>query len=301
MKPVFEFARKNPQRLVYAEGEDERVLHAVQEVVDEGLAQPILIGRARVVQERIHKLGLRIRAGQHFVLVEMQNEARHATLVGAAMVRAGEADAMLCGTISKPQEHLCYISEQIGLHPAASVFAALNILMLPNRTLFVCDTHVNLDPSAEQVAEMTLLAAQEVRRFGIVPKVALLSHSNFGGFDDVSARKMRRACELLRGMAPELEVEGEMHGDAAMSEKLRRQAFPDSRLKGEANLLIMPNLDAANIAFNLLKMVAGEGADMNIGPVLLGAAKSIHILTPTTTVRRIVNMSALAVAGVKTH
>ena len=301
MKPVFELARKSPQRLVYAEGEDERVLHALQVVVDEGLARPILIGSRAVVQQRIKKLGLRLRVGEHFTLVDTQQDTRHATLIGASMVHAGEADAMLCGTLSRPQEHLPYVRDVIGLHAAAGVLAALNILMLPNRTLFVCDTHVNLDPSAEQVAEMTLLAAEEVRRFGIVPKVALLSHSNFGGFDDASARKMQRACELLRSRAPELEVEGEMHADAAISEKLRLQVFPASRLKGEANLLIMPNLDAANIAFNLLKTVVGEHEDISIGPVLLGAAKSIHILTPTTTVRRIVNMSALAVAGVKTH
>jgi len=206
---------------------------------------------------------------------------------------------MLCGTFAQPLEHLPYIKNVIGLRPGASVFAAMNILMLPNRTVFICDTHINLDPTPEQVAEMTMLAADEVRRFGIVPKVALLSHSSFGSFDNASASKMKRAHALLQQMAPTLEMDGEMHGDAAMSEKLRLQVFPDSRLKGEANLLIMPNLDAANIAFNLLKMIAGDG--ITIGPVLLGAAKSIHILTSTATVRRIVNMSALAVAGVEAH
>jgi malate dehydrogenase (oxaloacetate-decarboxylating)(NADP+) len=327
MKPVFDLAKKNPQRLVYAEGEDERVLHAVQVVVDEGLARPILIGRPDVVQQRIHRLGLRIQPGVHFELINPENDARYRTywteyhrlsqrngvtpeyakhemrhshtLIGAMLIHMDEADAMLCGTYAQPENHLRYVSEVIGLRPGASVFAAMNILLLPNHTLFICDTHVNLDPSAEQIAEMTMLAADEVRRFGIIPKVALLSHSNFGSFSDESAGKMRRAREMLEQMAPQLEVEGEMHGDAALSEKLRLQIFPNSRLKGAANLLIMPNLDAANISFNLLKVLAGEG--ITIGPILLGAAKSVHILTPTVTVRRIVNMSALAVAGVKTH
>ena len=325
MKPVFNMARKNPKRLVYAEGEDERVLHAVQVVVDEGLARPILIGRPAVIEQRIHKLGLRIHAGEHFEVVNPESDPRYRsywmeyhrlmqrngvteeyakremrrshTLIGAILIRMGAADAMLCGTFSRPQEHLHYIREVTGLRPGATIFAAMNILRLPNRTLFVCDTHINFDPTAEQVAEMTLLAAEEVRRFGITPKVALLSHSNFGSFDNASAHKMNRARELLEQLAPELEVEGEMHGDAALSETLRLQIFPNSRLKGEANLLIMPNLDAANIAFNLIKMISGEGA--TIGPVLLGAAKSVHVLTSTSTVRRIVNMSALAVAGVK--
>jgi malate dehydrogenase (oxaloacetate-decarboxylating)(NADP+) len=327
MKPVFDLAKKSPKRLVYAEGEDERVLHAVQVVVDEGLALPILVGRPTVIEQRIHRLGLRIQAGKHFEVVNPENDPRYRsywmeyhrlmqrngvtqeyakremrrsnTLIGAMLVRMGAADAMLCGTSSRPQEHLHYIREVTGLRPGATVFAAMNILRMSSRTLFVCDTHINFDPTAEQVAEMTLLAAEEVRRFGITPKVALLSHSNFGSFDNASASKMSRARELLEQRAPTLEVEGEMHGDAALSEKLRMQIFPNSRLKGEANLLIMPNLDAANIAFNLLKIVAGEGA--TIGPVLLGAAKSVHILTSTATVRRIVNMSALAVAAVKTY
>ncbi len=299
MKPVFDLAKNHPKRLVYAEGEDERVLHAVQVVVDEGLARPILVGRPAAIESRILRLGLRLRPGEHFTLVDPEGGTRHNTLISAAMVRTGKADAMLCGMVSKPQEHLRFISDEIGLQPSASVFATLNILLLPGHTLFICDTHINLDPTAEQVAEMALLAAEEIRRFGITPKVALLSHSNFGGFDDASARKMSRARELLEEKAPELEVEGEMHADAAVSEQLRKRLFPASRLKGEANLLIMPNLDAANISFNLLKVVAGDG--ITIGPVLLGAARSVHIMTPTATVRRIVDMSALAVAGVKTH
>ena len=299
MKPVLDYAKNHPKRLVYAEGEDDRVLHAVQAVVDEGLAHPILIGRPAMVAQRILKLGLRIRAGEHFVLVNPEGLARHNTLIGASMVNAGEADALLCGMVSMPQEHLRFIDGEIGLHSDASVFATLNILPLPNHTLFICDTHINLDPSAEQIAEITLLAVAEMHRFGITPKVALLSHSNFGGFDDASARKMRHANELLKQKAPGLEVDGEMHADTAVSEALRMQLFPNSRLHGPANLLIMPNLDAANISFNLLKMIAGDG--ITIGPVLLGAAKSVHIMTPSATVRRIVEMSALAVAGVQTH
>ncbi|HXU92095.1 MAG TPA: NADP-dependent malic enzyme [Gallionella sp.] len=299
MKPVFDMAKRRPQRLVYAEGEDERVLHAVRAVVDEGLAKPILVGNAAAIAQRIEKLGLRLGVGVDFELVDCSNDARHPTLIAATLVREGRADAMLCGTSAKPQEHLRHVQDVIGLRQGASVFAAMNILMLKEHTLFICDTHVNLDPTAEQIAEMTLLAAEEVRRFGITPKVALLSHSNFGSFDDASARKMSRARELLEQRAPGLEVEGEIHGDAAVSAAVRAQVFPDSRLKDDANLLVMPNLDAANIAFNLLKVLAGDG--ITIGPVLLGAAKSVHILTNTATVRRIVNMSALAVVGVNTH
>ena len=325
MKPVFELAKQSPKRLVYAEGEDKRVLHAVQTVVDEGIAHPILVGRPAVIEQRIANLGLRIRAGEHFELVNPESDPRYReyweeylhlmerkgvtpeiakremrrsnTLIAAMLVRKGAADAMLCGTDSQPLRHLRYIDEVIGRRSGVSVYAAMNILLLPQHTLFICDTHVNLDPSAEQVAEMTALAAEEMRRFGLMPKIALLSHSNFGSFDDESARKMNRARELLEKSAPELEVEGELHGDAALSESLRAGIFPNSRLKGAANLLIMPNLDAANIAYNLLKMTVGEG--IAIGSILLGANKSVHILTSTATVRRIVNMSALAVAGTK--
>ncbi|HEX5337033.1 MAG TPA: NADP-dependent malic enzyme [Gallionella sp.] len=327
MKPVFDAAKQAPKRLAYAEGEDPRVLHAVQTVVDEGIAFPILVGRPAVVEQRIAKLGLRIRAGEDFELVNPESDPRYReywgeyhrlmqrqgvtpdsakremrrrnSLIAAMLVRQGSADAMLCGTVSQPLHHLRYIDEVIGHKPGASVYAAMNILMLPKHTLFICDTHVNLDPSAEQVAEMAMLAAEEVRRFGLTPKVALLSHSSFGSHADASAAKMARARELLEQRAPELEVEGEMHGDAALSESLRAEIFPASRLKGEANLLVMPNLDAANISYNLLKMTAGEG--ITIGSILLGANKSVHILTSSATVRRIVNMSALAVAGVKTH
>jgi malate dehydrogenase (oxaloacetate-decarboxylating)(NADP+) len=327
MKPVFEAAKRAPQRLVYAEGEESRVLHAVQTVVDEGMAFPILVGRPEVIEQRIAKLGLRIRAGEHFELVNPESDSRYReywgeyhrlmqrhgvtpstakramrrsnTLIAAMLVRMGDADAMLCGTVSQPLRHLRYINEVIGQRPGVNVYAGMNILMLPKHTLFICDTHVNLDPTAEQVAEMTILAAEEMRRFGLTPKVALLSHSNFGSHEDASARKMSRARELLEMLAPELEVEGEMHGDVALSESMRTAAFPNNALKGTANLLIMPNLDAANIAYNLLKMTGADG--ITIGSILLGANKSVHILTTTATVRRIVNMSALAVAGVKLH
>ncbi|MDO9010203.1 MAG: NADP-dependent malic enzyme [Gallionella sp.] len=327
MKPVFDAAKRAPKRLVYAEGEDMRVLHAVQTVVDEGLAYPILVGRPAVIEQRITKLGLRIRAGVDFELVNPESDPRfreycneyhslmqrrgvtpeaakremrrRTSLIAAMLVRMNSADAMLCGTISQPLHHLPYIDQVIGHSPGVNIYATMNILMLQHHTLFICDTYVNLDPNAEQIVEMTLLAAEEVRRFGLTPKVALLSHSNFGSHDNASAHKMSRARELLEQQAPELEVEGEIHGDAALSESLRLTIFPNARLKGEANLLIMPNLDAANIAYNLLKLTGGDGD--SIGSILLGANKSAHILTSSATVRRIVNMSALAVAAVKTH
>jgi malate dehydrogenase (oxaloacetate-decarboxylating)(NADP+) len=321
MKPVFAAAKASPKRLVYTEGEEERVLRAVQVVVDEGLAKPILIGRPEVVSMRIEKAGLRIQAGRDFELVNPDNDPRYrdywtlyyeimqrkgvsqeyakrevrrrTTLIGALMVRFGHADAMLCGTFGQHNLHLKYIRNVLELRQGVHTPAAMNVLLLPKRTLFICDTYVNDNPTAQEIAEMTVLAAEEVQRFGIAPKVALLSHSNFGNSDAASAQKMRDALAILQKLAPSLEVEGEMHGDAAISEEIRNQIFPNSRLKGEANLLIMPTLDAANIAFNLLKAAAGDG--VTIGPILLGAAKPVHILTQTATVRRIVNMTALAV------
>jgi malate dehydrogenase (oxaloacetate-decarboxylating)(NADP+) len=215
------------------------------------------------------------------------------------MVKQNEADAMLCGTYGEHSTHLNYIANVIGLRPGVKQFAAMNLLLLDERTLFICDTYVNPDPTAEQLAEITMLAAEEVRRFGLVPKVALLSHSNFGSARTQSAQKMSRVRELLEQLAPQLEVDGEMHGDAALSPEIRLQVFPNSRLKDEANLLIMPTLDAANISFNLLKVIAGEG--ITVGPILLGAAKTCHILTPTATVRRLVNMTALAVVDAGSH
>ncbi|HWA13136.1 MAG TPA: NADP-dependent malic enzyme [Burkholderiales bacterium] len=319
MKPVFTAAKKNPMRVVFCEGEDERVLRAAQAVVDEGVARPILIARPEVLNPRIEKYGLRIRPGKDFECVNPNSDprfrdywqeyyalvqrkgisaeyakrevTRRTTLIGALMVRRGDADAMLCGTIAQFSLHVDYIANVIGLRKGVNQFAAMNMLILPKRTLFICDTYVNPDPTAEQIAEMTIIAAEEVQRFGIVPKVALLSHSNFGTSRHPSAQKMSKAREILEHRAPQLEVEGEMHGDAALDESIRMRIFPNSRLKGEANLLIMPTLDAANIAFNLLKISAGDG--ITVGPILLGAAKPVHILTPTATVRRLVNMAAL--------
>ena len=322
MKPIFAAAKQGPKRrIVYAEGEDERVLRAAQVVVDESLARPILIGRPTVLEKRMERFGLRMRAGIDFELVnpefdprfreywteyhrlterrgvsqqyaQIEMRRRH-TLIGAMMIHRGEADGMLCGTFGTHALHLKYIDEVIGMRSGARHFYAMNVLMLPKRTVFICDTYVNLDPTAEQIAEMTVLAVEEIRRFGVVPKAALLSHSSFGTSDAPSARKMRQALALIQSLAPELEIEGEMHGDAALNPDLRLANFPNSRLKGEANLLIMPTLEAANIAFNLLKTAAGDG--ITIGPILLGAARPAHILTPSATVRRIVNMTALTV------
>jgi malate dehydrogenase (oxaloacetate-decarboxylating)(NADP+) len=321
MKPVFDKAKQAPKRVIFAEGEDERVLRAVQAVVDEGLARPVLIGRPEVVDMRLEKFGLRVRPGKDFELVNPESDPRYrdvwtdyfnimrrrgvtpddarthvrqsTTLIGAMLLRRGDGDALLCGTYGRHKDHLRHINNVIGLEKGAGIFAAMNVLLLPGRTLFVCDTYVNEDPSAEQLAEIAVMAAEEVKRFGISPKVALLSHSNFGTDDSPSVLKMSRARELIAQRAPDLEVEGEMHGDAALSEEIRNRVYPDSRLKGQANLLVMPNLDAANISFNLLKMTSGEG--LTIGPILLGAAMPVHILTPSTTVRRLVNMTALAV------
>jgi malate dehydrogenase (oxaloacetate-decarboxylating)(NADP+) len=320
MKPVFARAKQEPKRLVYAEGEEERVLRAVQVVTEEGLAKPILIGRPDVVDQRIDRLGLRIRAGKDFELINPDSDPRYreywtlyhrlterkgvsveyaktevrrrTTLIAALLVRQGEADAMICGTYDQHHKHLRYIENVIGLRPGVNNFAAMNMLLHPKGTFFICDTYVNPDPTAEQLAEIAILAADEVSRFGMTPKVALLSHSSFGTADTPSAAKMRKTLRLLEKLAPKLEVEGEMHGDAAMSEDIRSRIFPNSRLRGAANLLVMPTVDAANIAFNLIK-VLGDG--ITVGPILLGCARPCHILTPTATVRRIINMSALAV------
>ena len=321
MKPLFSAAKATPRRVVYAEGEDERVLRAVQVVLDEGLARPLLIGRPAVIERRLKQLGLRMRPGPDFNLVNPDEDPRYRdywttyhklterkgvspeyakiemrrrnTLIGAMLMHKGEADAMLCGTFGAHALHLHYVDQVIGLRQGVRHYAAMNALMLPKRMVFICDTYVTADPDAEHIADMTILAAEEVRRFGIAPKVALLSASNFGSVPLDSAEKMRRALALLHERAPELEVEGEMHGDAALSEEIRLKVFPNSRLRGEANLLIMPTLEAANIAFNLLKTAAGDG--VTIGPILLGAARTVHILTPSASVRRIVNMTALTV------
>jgi malate dehydrogenase (oxaloacetate-decarboxylating)(NADP+) len=321
MKPVFAAAKHAPKRVVYCEGEDERVLRAVQQVVDEGIARPTLVGRREVVQTRIERLGLRLRAGVDYDLVDPTYDTRYReyseayhklaqrkgvtpqiarlemrrryTLIGVMLMSMRAVDAMLCGVVGCYDSHLRFVDHVIGLRPGVKNYAAMNALLLPNRTVFICDTYVNYDPTAEQIAEMTLLAVEEIRRFGITPKVALLSHSSFGAANTPTAVKMRRALELIEKLAPHLEVEGEMQGDAALSQEIRERVFPNARLKANANLLVMPTLDAANIAFNLLKTAAGDG--ITVGPILLGVAGPVHILTPSATVRRIVNMTALTV------
>jgi malate dehydrogenase (oxaloacetate-decarboxylating)(NADP+) len=320
MRPIFERARSDPKRVVYAEGEDERVLRAVQQAVDEGLARPIIIARRDVVRRRIERLNLRFKLDQDVELVDPQSDPRYNDYsalyhqlmerkgispdyarylvrtrnpaIAALMVKRGEADAMLCGAVGQYHRHLQHIIDIIGLKPGASAPAALSALVLPKGTFFLCDTYVISNPSAAQLAEITLRAATVVRMFGVEPKVALLSHSNFGSSDDPSAVKVREALAMLRDLAPQLEVEGEMHGDTAVSEDIRQRIFPNSQLKGAANLLIMPNLDAANIAFSLLTAL-GDG--LAIGPMLLGTRQPAHIVTPSTTVRGLLNMTAIAV------
>jgi malate dehydrogenase (oxaloacetate-decarboxylating)(NADP+) len=294
MQPVFAAARKVAparSRIVFAEGERERVLRAAQVLVDEGLARPVLVGRPKVIGERVHALGLRLRRDEDFTIVDPQSEAT--TLVAAKLLKNHGADGMICGTIGATTQHLGHIGRVIGLAPEASVFAAMSVLMLPGRQLFIVDTHINQDPDAEALAEITLMAAEGARRFGVEPKVALVSHSDFGSSDAPSARKLRKALALVRERAPSLEIDGEMHGDSALNEAVRRASSPATTLSGSANLLVLPNLDAASIAYNLLKTAAGN--NVAIGPVLLGCAAPVHILTPAVTVRRIVNMAALAV------
>ena len=323
MRAIFQAARQaRGKRIIYAEGEDERVLRAAQIVVEERFARPILIGRLSVIEHRLQKANLRIRPGVDFDIVNPESDERYRecwtayhqlmvrhgvtpalakealrrkpTVIGSILLKLGYADGLLCGMTGQYKHHLGVISQVIGRRPGVKTLAAMNHLMLPGHSLFICDTQINEDPSAEEVAEMTLIAADQVRRFGIHPKVALLSHSNFGSASSESARKMRRAAALLSADPSHgLEIDGEMHGDSALSDAIRREANPDSTLKGDANLLVMPNLDSANIAYNLLKMTGGEG--VTIGPILLGAARPVHVMTATSTVRRLVNMTALAV------
>ncbi|MGO4479338.1 NADP-dependent malic enzyme [Massilia sp. 2TAF26] len=324
MKPLFQVAKSAPaelKRIVYAEGEDERVLRAVQVVVDEGLARPILVGRPAVLEQRIEKFGLRLKPGQHFDVINPDFDERYRdywqtyhqmvmrkgvtqdmaklamrrrhTLIGAMMVHKGDADGMICGTYGTTHAHLEFIDKVLGLRPGANVYAAMNFVITEERQLAMVDTHVNENPTAEELAEITIMAAEELERFGITPRAALLSHSNFGTSNSESAQKMRAALALVQQKAPNLEVDGEMHGDAALDSKLRAKIMPQSTLKGDANLVVMPNIDAANIAYNLLKTAAGNG--IAVGPVLLGCARPVHILTPSATVRRIVNMTALCV------
>jgi malate dehydrogenase (oxaloacetate-decarboxylating)(NADP+) len=323
MKPIFTLAKQAAhKRVAYAEGEEERVLRAVQVVVDEHLARPTLIGRPEVIAQRVEKFGLRLEAGRDYDLVNTEHDhrfrdywqtyhqmtqrkgvtaqlakiemRRRLTLIGAMLLHKGEVDGMLCGTWGTTQMHLHYLDQVIGLRAGAKTYACMNGLILPGRQVMLVDTHVNYDPTAEQLAEITVMAAEEMMRFGLQPKAALLSHSNFGSSNHPSARKMRETLALLQVQAPWLEVDGEMHGDAALDANARADLMPRSTLSGEANLLVLPNIDAANISYNLLKTAAGGG--IAIGPVLLGAAKPVHILTPSATVRRIVNMTALTVA-----
>ncbi len=323
MKPIFQIAKKaQHKRVAYAEGEEERVLRAVQVVVDEGIARPTLIGRPQVIAQRCERFGLRLQEGRDYDVVNTEFDHRYRdywqtylamterkgvtqqlakiemrrrlTLIGAMMLHKGEVDGMLCGTWSNTAMHLQYIDQVIGKRPGVKNFACMNGLILPGRQVMLVDTHVNYDPTAEQIAEITMMAAEEMMRFGLRPKAALLSHSNFGSSNQPSAVKMREALRLIKEIAPWLEADGEMHGDAALDPKYRGELVSSSPLTGEANLLVMPNIDAANIAYNLLKTAAGGG--IAIGPVLLGAAKPVHVLTPSATVRRIVNMTALTVA-----
>ena len=323
MRPVFHQARENPKRVLFADGEDERVLRAAQTAIDEKIARPILIGRPAVVDMRIAKLALRMRAGQEFDIVNPEDDDRfneswkayyerrarhgvtptiakamirkHNTLIGVLLLQRGDADAMICGIGSRFDNQLKYVDEVIGLKPGVQTYAAMNVLMLPEQTLFICDTHVNEDPSAEEIADMTIQAAEEVQRFGIEPNVALISHSNFGSRTTASAKKMAHARQILLERAPGLNVDGEMQADAALSESILKSNFPDTTLNGPANLLIMPNIDTGNVTYNLLKMTGSNG--VAIGPILLGAARPVHILTNSSTVRRIINMTALAVVN----
>jgi malate dehydrogenase (oxaloacetate-decarboxylating)(NADP+) len=322
MKPIFAAAKRAaPRRIVYAEGEEERILRAVQVVVDEHLAIPILIGRPAVLEQRIERYGLRLRPGVDFEVVNPESDSRYRqywetyhrmmerkgvteqyaklemrrrhTLIGSMMIHFGEADGMVCGTFGSHSLHLHYVDQILGLQPGIHTYAAMNLLMLPNRSVALVDTHVNADPTAEQIAEITLMAADEMRRIGIEPRVALLSHSNFGGSNETSAAKMRQALGMIRELRPELNIDGEMHGDVALDAELRKSIMPRSTLSGEANLLVLPTIDAANISYNLLKVAAGNG--IAIGPILLGCKGSVAILTSSATVRRIVNMTALTV------
>ena len=331
MRPIFAIAKRaQNKRVAYAEGEDERVLRAAQVVIDERIARPVLIGRPAVIAQRIERFGLRLKEELDYEVVNVEHDHRYRdfwqtyhrmterkgvtvqmakiemrrrlTLIGAMLLHKGQVDGMLCGTWSTTASHLHYIDQVIGKRVGGSpstaqdvrIYACMNGLVLPNRQVFLVDTHVNADPTAEELCEITVMAGEELRRFGIEPKAALLSHSNFGTSDHPSAVKMRRTLELLRREAPWLEVDGEMHGDVALDGAMRQALMPRSTLSGDANLLVLPNIDAANIAYNLLKTAAGGG--IAIGPVLLGAAKPVHVLTASATVRRIVNMTALTVA-----
>jgi malate dehydrogenase (oxaloacetate-decarboxylating)(NADP+) len=319
MKPVFAQAKEQLRRIIYAEGEDERILRAAQVVREEALARAVLVGRPAVIDARLKRFGLSIRPGDDFDLVNPDDDPRfrdyvltyievagrrgvtpdaartivrtNNTVIAALGVRRGEADGMICGVEGRYMSHLYHIRDIVGLAPGVRDFAALSLVITPKGAFFMADTQVATDPNAEEIAAMAVLAAAHVRRFGLTPKIALVSHSDFGSYDSASSRKMRRACELLLAQHPDLEVEGEMHGDSALNPAHRERVFPHSRLKGEANILIMPNLDAANIAYQMVKVVADA---LPVGPILIGAARPAHILTPSVTARGVVNMTAVA-------
>lgn len=327
MKPIFSQARADAKRVVLAEGEEARVLHATQELITLGLAKPILIGRPSVIEMRIQKLGLQIKPGVDFEIVNNESDPRfkeywneyysimkrrgitqeqaqravisNTTVIGAIMVHRGEADALICGTIGEYHEHFSVVQEIFGYREGVHTAGAMNALLLPSGNTFIADTYVNDDPSPDELAEITVMAAETVRRFGIEPKVALLSHSNFGSSKSAAACKMRQTLDLVRARAPELMIDGEMHGDAALVESIRNERMPDSPLKGSANVLIMPNVEAARISYNLLRVSSSEG--VTVGPVLMGVSKPVHVLTPIASVRRIVNMVALAVVEAQTQ
>jgi malate dehydrogenase (oxaloacetate-decarboxylating)(NADP+) len=324
MRPIFQATKHvlaTKKRIVFAEGEEERVLRALQIIVDEKIASPILIGRPTILEQRIKKFGLRLIPGIDFQIVNPELDPRYRdywqsylqmtsrkgvteqyaklemrrrhTLIGAMLIHKGDADGMICGTFGATGLHLHYVNHVLGKRPGVNVYAAMNLLILPDRQIALVDTHINENPTAEQLAEITVLASEQLRRLGLIPRVALLSHSNFGSGNTESALKMRSTLDILKAQAPDLEVDGEMHGDTALDFDILKQLMPDSPLQASANLLVFPNIDAANIAYNLLKVAAGNG--IAIGPILLGCAKPVHIVTSSATVRRIVNMTALCV------
>jgi len=324
MKPIFERVRCNPGRIIFAEGEDRRVLQAAEQLLHQHIAHPLLVGRRAMIEARIREMGLELEIGEDITLIDPDDQARfsdnwqayHAltsrkgvtpaeartvvrtnnTVLAALKVQQGEADGMICGTVGRFLSHLKQVSNIIGKDEGIRDFSTLSIMIMDAGTFFICDSHVTPDPSAEEIAEMAVLSAREVRHFGLTPRVALLSHSSFGSYDTASARKMHTALGLLRTRAPDLEVEGEMQVEAALSEKIRQANYPDARLGGNANLLVMPNVDAANIACGLLKMVGGG---ITLGPVLIGTARPAHIVEQSVTVRGLLDITALTVAQAK--
>jgi malate dehydrogenase (oxaloacetate-decarboxylating)(NADP+) len=320
MKPVFDAAKRNPKRVVYAEGEEPVVLRAVQSVVDNGLAYPILIGRPAVIEHRIEKFGLRIQPGEDFEIVNPEKDPRYwdywttfhalmerrgvspdtakamvrtrSSVIAALMVKRNEADALITGVVGRYRRKLQHVIDVIGKQEGADIVAAMGALSTPEGAYFICDTNVNSNPTAREIADITKMAAEKIEIFGLRPRIALLSHSSFGSYQDESARKMKEALDILYEEAPELEIEGEMTAEMALNEDYRKQLFPNSRLQGPANLLVAPSLDAAHIAFGLARVISNA---VGVGPILLGAGRPAHVLTPSTTARRIMNMTAIAV------